>query len=382
MGQSVRGAAHLRAGLPNQDAILWVPESGEGPPLILAVSDGHGSPKSFRSHLGASFAVQAMISLVQELVDVLRPGRDLSYAKRTAEERLPRELVRRWQEAVDQHWESAPVTEAELTRLLEERGETGRQQVEENPRIAYGATILAAVVTGDFLLFVQLGDGDILMVRENGEVQRPFPRDPRLIANETTSLCMKNAWAEMRTRFQVRHGEVPAMIMLSTDGYANSFVNEDAFLKVGADLLALLQEEGDESVRLNLPGWLEEASHAGSGDDITVGILYRRDILNTRHAPTAEGGERGSVDASETGSQPESEMGADDKALAGASGERSPGEQERLADEGGRDDNRPEATAPDETAEAHRKKVLELNKGEAPREPVRKGKPSDIPDHV
>ena len=31
VGQSVRGAAHLRTGLPNQDAIRWLPASGSWP---------------------------------------------------------------------------------------------------------------------------------------------------------------------------------------------------------------------------------------------------------------------------------------------------------------------------------------------------------------
>ncbi|MFM7713741.1 MAG: protein phosphatase 2C domain-containing protein, partial [Microcystis sp.] len=55
IGESVKGASHVRSGLPNQDAIRWFPESGIGLPLILAVSDGHGSAKSFRSDRGSRF---------------------------------------------------------------------------------------------------------------------------------------------------------------------------------------------------------------------------------------------------------------------------------------------------------------------------------------
>ena len=70
----------------------------------------------------------------------------------------------------------------------------------------------------------------------------------------------------------------PALILLATDGYANSFVNEAAFLQVGTDILEMIRTEGLETVQENLATWLAEASQDGSGDDITLGILCRTDI--------------------------------------------------------------------------------------------------------
>jgi hypothetical protein len=152
--------------------------------------------------------------------------------------------------------------------------------------LAYGATLLAVLVADAFILFLQLGDGDILVVSETGEVSQALIRDPRLMANETTSLCMTDAWREVRMRFLARYGKPPALIVVSTDGYANSFVNEAAFLKVGSDLLEILQTDGVASVQSNLLSWLEEASTAGSGDDITLAIVYRGDIV-TQQATAA-----------------------------------------------------------------------------------------------
>ena len=55
-GRSVRGASHVRSGAPNQDAFHWEGSSGRtGPRVILAIADGHGSKKSFRSEQGARF---------------------------------------------------------------------------------------------------------------------------------------------------------------------------------------------------------------------------------------------------------------------------------------------------------------------------------------
>jgi serine/threonine protein phosphatase PrpC len=272
----------VRMGLPNQDAILWHPKSGEGPPLILAVSDGHGSAKCFRSHIGSRLATEAAVRVLQDLLAGQPDPSNLSAIKRTAEERLPRELVRWWREAVEAHLKQTPISEEELATLEAKRDAKARQAVEDNPILAYGATILSTLVTDASILYLQLGDGDILVTLDNNEVIRPLPQDARLFANETTSLCMKEAWREVRFRFQALYGPLPALILLATDGYANSFVNETAFLKVGADILDILRTDGLPAVEDNLPLWLKEASQAGSGDDITLGIICRKDILNTK----------------------------------------------------------------------------------------------------
>lgn len=288
VGQSVQGASHLRGGTPNQDAIQWYPDSGVGPPLILSVSDGHGSPRNFRSDLGAQFAVAEATTLMRELLSAGQPDpARLSTIKRTAEERLPGEIARRWREAVTRHLKDHPITPEELETLEKRRDPKARRVLEKDPVIAYGATLLSVLITSGFILYLQLGDGDILTVADNGEVTRPMTRDPRLIANETTSLCMSEAWREVQIKFQALYGPHPALILLSSDGYANSFVNEAAFVKVGSDILDILRTDGLDVVERNLGGWLKDASTAGSGDDITMGILFPTAILDKPPAPPA-----------------------------------------------------------------------------------------------
>jgi hypothetical protein len=41
--------------------------------------------------------------------------------------------------------------------------------------------------------------------------------------------------------FQVLVETPPALILLATDGYANSFPDEAGFLKVGSDLLGMIR---------------------------------------------------------------------------------------------------------------------------------------------
>ena len=274
-GESVQGAAHVRSGKPGQDAICWT-----GPPegyasVVLAVADGHGSAKAFRSATGATFAVRSAAQDVRSFLEAQVELSNLSAIKRIATEGLPQEIVKRWTESVEQELAAKPLTALEL-QALEDKD---REAVERNPLLAYGSTVLAVAVTKQFVLYLQLGDGDIVHVSEEGEPTRPMPKDDRLFANETTSLCAPRAWKDFRVQFQVIAERQPALIMLATDGYINSYQNEEGFLKVGADILQMIREEGAEKIKQELPGWLTQVSEKGSGDDITLGLVVRTNLL-------------------------------------------------------------------------------------------------------
>ncbi len=263
---SVRGAAHQRSGLPNQDAAR-VSRCGEGRPLILALADGHGSVRCVRSRRGARLAV-AVAHLIRGQIDDLT---NLSRTKRWAEQQLPLELVRHWTGRVERLVARQPFTEEELAPL----DASDRRDLEISPQLAYGTTLLAVVIAPRFLIYLQLGDGDILTVSADGVVERPVTKDERLIANETTSMCSPQAWNEVRVVFQALAGAPPALILAATDGYANSFRDEAGFQQVARDLWAMIREDGWDRIQLRVSSWLEEASRLGSGDDISVGIASR-----------------------------------------------------------------------------------------------------------
>lgn len=283
IGKSVQGASHRKTNLPNQDAIEWLPDKGEGPPLVVAISDGHGSPKCFRSDEGSRLAVTTAISLIGEFLESINGLKDTpgepneSAILRLAEDHLPRKIVRAWMDKVAKHVAEHPFRPEELDTLEQKSGPKARQSVEAHPALAYGATLLSALVTDSYILYLQLGDGDILVVDKAGAVTRPMPADERLIANETTSLCAQNAWLDFRVECQWLHTLPPALILLSTDGYSNSFPDEANFQKIGPDYLQLIRERGLHSVSQDLERWLSESSTGGSGDDITLGIIKRRE---------------------------------------------------------------------------------------------------------
>lgn len=273
LGCSVTGASHLRNGALNQDAIDFWPSIPDSEMAILAVADGHGGNRYFRSHLGAQLAVKIAVQLCRSFPPDL--GGDISFnlVRNTAEEKLPRDIVVAWKREIDQHLQASPFREEELRQLRELEGEKAVQAVESDPYQAYGSTLLVAVASQAYVLYWQLGDGDILMVNQEGQVSRPLPSDARLIGNQTTSLCGPRAWQDFRFAVHDVPRQAPALIILSTDGYSNSFVSMDDYMQVGPDIYRYALENGLVGLKAELGNWLAETSARGSGDDVTVGIL-------------------------------------------------------------------------------------------------------------
>lgn len=262
----VRGSSHLRSGQPNQDAV----QSAAGPEVtVVAVSDGHGSARHFRSQVGSALAVSTALGVVQPFL--ARLAASAAPLVPAEVEQLQRALVEAWTASVWNDLRHQPLRDDELARLEMEGIET-RLAVEQQPTLAYGATLLVAAATRDLVLYLQLGDGEILSVGADGETVRPLDRDDRLVGNQTTSLCQPEAWREFRSAWSAAPG-LPALVLLSTDGYANSFRSDEDFLKIGGDYLEILREQGIASLADELPAILEEATRQGSGDDITLAIL-------------------------------------------------------------------------------------------------------------
>jgi Protein phosphatase 2C len=269
----VRGSSHQRWGLPNQDAAqCTVTPGAQGTVAVAVVSDGHGSPRHFRSQVGSSLAVSTVAGTLQGFLrESVASNGKVPFVPEQIHE-LERKIVSGWLAAVHSDMVRNPFTQAELATLEKEDGLEGRAAVESSPELAYGATLLAAGATDKVLLYLQLGDGEILSVSSTGTTTRPLPPDDRLIANETTSLCQPEAWKEFRSSWVTRPA-LPSLVLLSTDGYANSFRSDEDFLKIGQDYLDVIRQQGIASLAEELPTILTEATHQGSGDDITLAIL-------------------------------------------------------------------------------------------------------------
>jgi serine/threonine protein phosphatase PrpC len=280
LSASVRGASHEKTGQGNQDAVRLKNPRPSDNTLLLAIADGHGSMRSFRSDKGAALAAECALRELARFVRRLGPDAPLSRVRHQAGARWPKDLIANWKAAVRADLARNPFSFLEFAAFPEKPPVL--KAGEELPiagYLAYGATLVAVAITARYVIYSQLGDGDILKVQGDGRVTRPLPRRHEFMSNQTVSLCSHEAHHEFQVRVEAMRGAVPALIMLSTDGYANCFGDDEAFFKVGADFLSYLRAEGPSFVRDKLEDWLRQSSRDGSGDDITVGLAAHDNAL-------------------------------------------------------------------------------------------------------
>jgi Protein phosphatase 2C len=187
-----------------------------------------------------------------------------------AESPVLAELVGTWRSMV-----SADLTRLPLPPSSDRLGPDAPRVPVDNPLMAYGSTVLVSVVRSDGVEVAQLGDGDVVAVAEDGRAWRPLAEDDRLFANETTSLCLPGAVEDFRTA-RIEFGDRCRLVLMATDGYANSFRDEAGFLATGGDFLGMLRKNGAAAVEAALPRWLTETSRGGAGDDVSVALIWSR----------------------------------------------------------------------------------------------------------
>lgn len=267
--ESVIGKSHIKLQMPNQDAVKI--HALNDRTLLAVVADGHGSKKCFRSDLGAQFAVASAIEIGQAIHgEWLKDNGDLNTKK--IGKYYTKKIVKRWQNLVNDHIATKPFEPS----ILGELSPGEQKSIEKNPLMAYGSTLVMTLLIDKYIICYQLGDGDILFVSKTQKVTRPLKKDQRHMGNDTLSLCLYKPEKEFQIRVFRDLKSLLHMIVLSTDGYANSFSNDAEFKKVGVDLMRLAQDEGLACIDEHLKDWLDETTQLGSGDDISVGILTRQ----------------------------------------------------------------------------------------------------------
>ena len=270
-GCSVTGANHTENNKPNQDAFLCQNIAAGIPQGIMAVSDGHGGDKYVRSDKGSRFAVK-------EICETVLNNNQISIQKnRSLTDKILSHITanfyQNWTRCVDNHLDENPLTESELSPLKE----SDRNILQKDGRIAYACTISMAATYDDMVLIMQHGDGDILFLYEDGTVTSMTAAYPGIVGDETPSL---GDFHNRDTQYRVFNGdEMPVMITLFSDGVKKSFDDKDDFMKIPCILRDLLINKGMEETEIALEKFLSTVTNKGSGDDVTLTVLYRSDKI-------------------------------------------------------------------------------------------------------
>jgi serine/threonine protein phosphatase PrpC len=268
IGKSVCGAAHRRTGKPCQDSFRVLNTDSA---LVISVADGHGSAACPYSKSGSAIAVNIFCKIMSEYL--VRYSDDMDslrvYLTREGDTTVAKAIDREWKRRVEKSYRrrSGAVGITERSKALP------KSKTKRDIWRMFGTTLLGLVVTQSFLFAFQLGDGDILFIRD-GEAE-PIVSVEKMLGTETRSLSEAEAWMRAKTEVCPSPSQDEEFVfMLTTDGFANSYRSDALFLQTAQEYFRAIREYGADAVGENLPAWLNETSEKGSGDDVTVLIAY------------------------------------------------------------------------------------------------------------
>lgn len=249
---------HVRSGEVREDAVDVDAADGT---IVAVVADGHGTRRAFRAHIGSELGVRAAIEAARADQTSWESTSDAEAARWVAERFTP-ELVDRWRSLVQDHVREHPLTPDEVP---------GSALSTEELWLAYGSTVLVAILTPHRGLLWQLGDGDIVSGTPAALAGITVAADPHNHGNQTSSICMPDAAARARSVL-LPLGAEPMFVVLATDGFGNAMASTDWRTRLIDDLHAQRAEHGFDDIAESLPSWCRQCAQA-SGDDVSVVAL-------------------------------------------------------------------------------------------------------------
>lgn len=269
---TVIGASHIKNGTVCQDCSRSMKKPDY---CLIVVCDGHGGADYFRSDRGSKFACDAFMDCMNnhELIKALSAAvTERQQAFRI--EQLTKSIIVRWNSLVEQDMRQYPLNKDELNGVSEK----ARRKYEAGERLqsVYGTTLIGAVLTKDFWMGVQIGDGKCVAVSQSGEFTQPIPWDEECFLNVTTSLCDENAAKEFRFCFS---RTLPAAIFIGSDGIDDCFAGNERLYDFYRLVLRSFAKMDEKTAVVQLKEYLPRLSEKGSGDDMSAGILINTGFI-------------------------------------------------------------------------------------------------------
>lgn len=213
--------------------------------IICAIADGHSGDFFINSHKGSKFACESAIEVLKRYEDD-----DINKMKSLLEEKIiQREICKQWRVLVNQ----------DIKNSL--------PMVFKDNYFKYGTTLLIAMIKEDYILYLKLGDGDIL-IKQNNDIKKVLPSYKKNIVD---CLAEEKAYDKMIYKIVDYEKNISSIIIYS-DGFENSFVSyksmineiDNILIKHNKNIFAKL------SLEKNYDKFLSKLSKNGSLDDISI----------------------------------------------------------------------------------------------------------------
>ncbi len=190
----VTGYKNLSKGIGSQDFIQYILQNDV---IICSVADGHSTSFFRYSDRGAKLACKSSIEVLKKYIN-----NDINELKLNLNNyNIQKEIYDRWIELVDKDYKSFNpiVFKTEFTK--------------------YSTTLLSIMVTNDYILYLKLGDGDII-VKKDGIYNKVIKIKQKGIVN---ALGQSKAYKNIDYYIDKNNFD---NIIIFTDGYGNSFKND------------------------------------------------------------------------------------------------------------------------------------------------------------
>ena len=176
---STQGASHIKKNKECQDAS----ESYYDERCAIAiVCDGHGGDDYVRSASGSAFACAAAKTNILNFIENVNRD-ELTRHHNQLIHNLKASIISAWNEAVYEHYEANPFTEAEIA-VLSDRAKRKYLQ-EKRIESAYGTTLIAVACTKDYWFGIHIGDGKCVAINPEGKFVQPIPWDEKVYPTKT-----------------------------------------------------------------------------------------------------------------------------------------------------------------------------------------------------
>lgn len=272
---SIIGANHIINNVVCQDYSLFYKDDECA---IAVICDGHGDKRYFRSDIGSKIACEIGIDAIRTFLsneNVFIEFDNNNIVNRIKQ--LERFIIYKWNMEVNNHFNNNPLISQELENLSPEDIEKFNKN--ENIEKVYGTTFLAVGIKSNFWFSIQIGDSDCCIMNSDSSIFNPLPKDEKCQFNYTTSLCDKDAISSFVHYFS---NELPDSIIITTDGIRNSFKNEEFFYKFINQIYLTFKEMTFDDAKKEIEDYLPKLSSDGSGDDLSISIIYKADCVNTK----------------------------------------------------------------------------------------------------
>lgn len=254
------GYSHEKSGKLCQD---FSSSYSDGNCTLITACDGHGGDIYIRSHKGSEFA---SIAILKALLDI----ESLSFKKYTHEEimrKLKINILCEWSRLVQEDLQKHPIRKSHVKHLTQSQIDT----LKKSPIKAYGTTLGGAMIYGNHLICIGLGDGGAYLFK-NGNLFSAFTEDEEEpVANLTYSLCSENAFEHMKARiFDMRAYDG---VLLCTDGILAPYNNVENFKRsfVNPVITHLLDGKYNEVKQFIC----KLGTQSGVGDDVSLSMILK-----------------------------------------------------------------------------------------------------------